>query len=521
MKRLYILTILTICLLVLNTAVYSQDKNGDGMPDNIQREVPVPEFFSRSSCTSMVFNQYWESPAGMFSNVNDIVAGYFDGDTLLDVACYTFTPSVTFYVYEQVPIKPDSFAVVYQYNKTEFGAFGPMTFGDSDGDGLVEIITADYSTLTRLYIFECTGNNTYVSRETQNTLTLPSVTETARFIYITDMNKNGKKEIAIGRSTSSSPYSTTIRFWEQTGAAGSHTYNNLYTYIGIMYLFGRGGYGDSDGDGWGELFITYGSSGTYPINVSRLEYDSVSAAFVFLTTPLTKIGFPCYYAVADVNNDGEKELIMASYSGGAAVFVLKSTGANSYTVIESLLEPADNNSMLCADVKKLAEDVYPSIVSGSFNGKVYVYTSNGTNFTKQYEKTDLPSGAIRNILWTDVDRKNGFTFHNGNTARIFKRDTPLGITPGTEITGDYKLFQNYPNPFNPTTKINFALPKSGFVTLKVYDKLGRLLQTLISGNKQSGEYSVQFGGEGLSSGIYFFKLEADNFSSIRKGVLIK
>lgn len=201
----------------LTNVTFSQDKNEDGTFDFSQAESINREPSSGFLFKSIIFNQYWESPSGMFSNVNDVASGYFDGDTLLDVACYTWTTVGTFYIYEQVQSNPDSFAVVYQYNKVENGAFGPLTFGDSDGDGLTEIIATDFSTLSRIYIFECTGNNLYVSKETQNTLTLSGSTEQARFLHISDMNKNGKKEIVIGRSTSITPISCTIRFWEQTG----------------------------------------------------------------------------------------------------------------------------------------------------------------------------------------------------------------------------------------------------------------------------------------------------------------
>lgn len=510
-----------IIIFTIFSSAYAQDENNDGTFDYSQDFTKTNSQSSSYTMKSLSFSEYWSSPSGMFSNVNDLVSGYFDGDTLLDIGCYTWTTVGTFYIYEQVQSNPDSFAVVFQYNKVENGAFGPLTFGDSDGDGLTEIIAADFSTLCRLYIFECTGNNTYVSKETQNTLTLPGASEQGRFIHITDMNKNGKKEIVIGRSASVTPTTCTIRFWEQTGTTGSNTYTNLYNYGGAMYLFGKSGVGDSDGDGWDELFFTYGSTGTFIINISRLEYDSATNTFKFYTTPSTKIGFPCSYYVTDYDNDGVKELIMTASSRGAATFILNSTGDNSYVVVDSLMEPADNNSMLCLDVKKLSGDIYPSIVTGSFNGKVYVYTFNGTNFVKQFEKTDLPSGSIRKIYWTDVDTKNGISFHNGNTVRLFKRDTPLGITHEYNTPSEYKLMQNYPNPFNPSTKIEFSIPRFNFVDLSVFDINGRKLTTLVNEYKSAGTYSVEFNGSSYSSGVYFYKITAGNYKEVKRMIFTK
>ena len=85
----------------------------------------------------------------------------------------------------------------------------------------------------------------------------------------------------------------------------------------------------------------------------------------------------------------------------------------------------------------------------------------------------------------------------------------------------YQLSQNYPNPFNPVTKINFAIQKQGLVTLKVYDMLGREVAALVNEFKQAGYYSLDFNASGLSSGIYFYKLQANDFTDIKKMVLIK
>jgi len=99
--------------------------------------------------------------------------------------------------------------------------------------------------------------------------------------------------------------------------------------------------------------------------------------------------------------------------------------------------------------------------------------------------------------------------------------TITNISVNPEIPKDYNLSQNYPNPFNPTTKITFALPKSGLVTLKVYDVLGREVSTLVNEVKNAGTYTVEFDASGLSSGIYFYKLESNGFTAVKKMMLMK
>jgi hypothetical protein len=86
---------------------------------------------------------------------------------------------------------------------------------------------------------------------------------------------------------------------------------------------------------------------------------------------------------------------------------------------------------------------------------------------------------------------------------------------------EYALSNNYPNPFNPTTIIEYQLPKDGFVSLKVYDILGREIKTLVNGFRTLGKYSVSFDGSNLASGIYFYQLKSNGFSSIKKMILTK
>jgi hypothetical protein len=89
------------------------------------------------------------------------------------------------------------------------------------------------------------------------------------------------------------------------------------------------------------------------------------------------------------------------------------------------------------------------------------------------------------------------------------------------ITDDFILEQNYPNPFNPITNIRYAVSSKQFVTLKIYDLLGREITTLVNEEKQPGIYEIEFNATELSSGIYFYQLKAGSFSSIKKMVLMQ
>ncbi len=100
--------------------------------------------------------------------------------------------------------------------------------------------------------------------------------------------------------------------------------------------------------------------------------------------------------------------------------------------------------------------------------------------------------------------------------------TATSIADNTsDVPKGYSLNQNYPNPFNPTTQISFELPATSQVTLNVYNTVGQKVAVLANGMFSSGQHSIQIDASNLSSGIYMYRLEADNFSAVRKMTLIK
>ena len=87
-------------------------------------------------------------------------------------------------------------------------------------------------------------------------------------------------------------------------------------------------------------------------------------------------------------------------------------------------------------------------------------------------------------------------------------------------TNDYRLEQNYPNPFNLFTTIKFSLPKSQFVTLKVFDMFGSEIKTLINGDQTQGNHEISFDRSNLTGGTYFYRLQAGNFIETKRIVVI-
>ena len=99
--------------------------------------------------------------------------------------------------------------------------------------------------------------------------------------------------------------------------------------------------------------------------------------------------------------------------------------------------------------------------------------------------------------------------------------TNIDETINSTIVNNYHLYQNFPNPFNPITTINFDISQDGFVSLKIFDVVGSEIVSLIDKELKAGKHKVNFNAIGLSSGVYFYRLEVHDFCSFRKMILLK
>jgi hypothetical protein len=100
-------------------------------------------------------------------------------------------------------------------------------------------------------------------------------------------------------------------------------------------------------------------------------------------------------------------------------------------------------------------------------------------------------------------------------------ETPTSVNGENGIPTIYSLEQNYPNPFNPTTNIKFSIPERGFVTVKVYDILGNEVRTLVNEVMDASFYNVLFDASNLSTGVYLYRIQVNNFIAVKKMLLIK
>ncbi|MCX8056623.1 MAG: T9SS type A sorting domain-containing protein, partial [Ignavibacteria bacterium] len=167
------------------------------------------------------------------------------------------------------------------------------------------------------------------------------------------------------------------------------------------------------------------------------------------------------------------------------------------------------------------------VLAVNINGTVVAYTS--TLNDGSYSFDNLTGGEYQIIAEaTEYENtaENGSVILDYGTNSSKTKDLYLTPASATKVESgstpnSYALFQNYPNPFNPSTTIRFILPEKSKVSLEVYNLIGQKVATLINSELNAGEYNVEFNGSNLSSGIYLYKLQAGNFTSTKKMLLIK
>ena len=147
--------------------------------------------------------------------------------------------------------------------------------------------------------------------------------------------------------------------------------------------------------------------------------------------------------------------------------------------------------------------------TGGFEKIAFVQGHGNSNSPKSYSFTDSPTGgAAFKYRLKQIDFDGQFEYSDVVDVTI---DVPLKSV----------LMQNYPNPFNPLTTINYQLSTNSRVTLKIYDVLGREVETLVNKVESAGNYSVAFDGRSLASGIYFYSISAGSFNAMKKFVLLR
>ncbi len=276
--------------------------------------------------------------------------------------------------------------------------------------------------------------------------------------------------------------------WEQIQSPFYHQADNfvypmynLFSYPdgSIIAQADNGVFQSPTGEVWTYLNVTQGSTdmtitsdGTMfqylPGNntYSHEYYVSTDVGKTWTDVPFTQTTLPIQYMFHDTQN----ALYIEATDGSQSLLYKQTAGSTQWTFL--------------GDMNGTNGSTYAYQTKISSTGDIY-YLSNTTLF------------RINSSL-TAVENKN-------------QSNIPKG----------FSLSQNYPNPFNPTTTIDYSIPQSSFVSLKVYDVLGNEVATLVNEEKSAGNYSVVFDGSKFSSGVYFFRIQAGVFVMTKKLAIIK
>ncbi len=193
--------------------------------------------------------------------------------------------------------------------------------------------------------------------------------------------------------------------------------------------------------------------------------------------------------------------------------VFNSSSISSDSLMTTKIQVAEDNGFTKTAIDTMIHWKNLYKVDASFNP---IDKNKGIDLTKLSLKNSLKGSKTyyyrvkyrdHNLKWSEWSNTTAF-------------NTPTDVA-SEKIPTSFSLAQNYPNPFNPITKINYSLPKSGIVTIKLYDILGKEVGIIESSFKSPGNYSVSFDASFLASGVYIYKMVSGDFSSCKKLMLIK
>jgi photosystem II stability/assembly factor-like uncharacterized protein len=197
---------------------------------------------------------------------------------------------------------------------------------------------------------------------------------------------------------------------------------------------------------------------------------------------------------------------VAGYIGGETIIKTTNGGTNWFSQSSS-----DSRYLRDCFVKNAN-----TMIAVGQGGKIITTTNGGYNWIVHSTGSSIE-------LWS-VDFPND-TVGYAIGDNVVLKTTNGGVTfiPGIQINppSEFKLFQNYPNPFNPSTNIKYQLTNNGFINLKIFDALGREIETLVNEKQSPGTYEIIFDGSKLTSGIYFYTLRAEGYSETKKMLMIK
>jgi hypothetical protein len=294
---------------------------------------------------------------------------------------------------------------------------------------------------------------------------------------------------------------------------------NFTSHLITGYAFGPTSVYAEDIDGDGDMDVLSASSDD---NLIAWYENDGNENFTSDTITTSAIFASSVYAV-DVNSDGDMDVLSASRDDNKIAWYENDGNENftSHTITTSAIFAS---SVYAVDVDSDGDMDVLSASEG--DNKIAWYENDGNENFRTHAITTDARGAL-SVYAVDVDSDGDMDVLSAASSdhkiAWYENQGPVGIDDMNPLVvpDKFHLYNNYPNPFNPTTKINYQLAEISFVALKIYDVLGNEIATLVNEENPAGIYEVEFNGNGMPSGIYFYQLRSGNFIETKKMVLLK
>jgi len=292
------------------------------------------------------------------------------------------------------------------------------------------------------------------------------------------------------------------------GYAVGQTYDNSYTsYWGVIYKTTNGG------GSWTNSTITYETQNQ---NTELRAVHSTGAGIIY-AGGLNTMGSNSLFKSTD---DGNTWSALNFFNDvNSLCFTSTDTGyaATNLGIFKTTDAGLTWNNILPTTQPLFSINIKNEIgFAVGKNGLIYNTSDRGLSWTL------MTSPVTTQDLLRVFVVSNALAYAVGTSGTILKYEVITGgIEEESVSPKEFTLSQNYPNPFNPATTISFSIPSTAFSSLKVYDIIGNEVATLINEEKPAGDYTVQFNASNLSSGVYFYRIQAGSFIGTRKMILMK
>lgn len=293
------------------------------------------------------------------------------------------------------------------------------------------------------------------------------------------------------------------------------------------------------------------------IRVSKLANTPVTYSNLVLHLALTESEIPFNWQGQTIINNTERLMVpnelgtALDFSSGNVVDINLNFSLNAAWVLAncelvSFIQNLDGKEILQGSKVALTELAVMPVELTSFSAKASVgkvnlhwttateINNSGFEIERSFDgNTFFSVGFVKGNGTTTEPRSYSFTddIEFNATQSLYYRLKQVDyngslnyseiVSVVIEMPIEYALGQNYPNPFNPSTKLKYSVPQNGIVTIKVYDLTGQEVATLLNEVKEPGNYELDFNAAGLSSGVYFYKMIADNFTQVKKMSILK